>query len=167
MISNSARTTRSLSMNGPSNREKVLCRTHLAVVPKLSSFSEEEDVEEALKKAASVWLGLLARPGLMGEDLSYSGVCLPSRGMLLKLFGSTESTGKLLSTRFSGYECWTWRRCRKHKHVVVQKAETPALFHCSIHCTPVLPQVLKAVELVECQAGLEMALQQALPCILV
>lgn len=52
--------------------------THLAVELALVSFSEEDDVEEALKKAASVWLGLAARPGLMGEDLSYSGVCFPS-----------------------------------------------------------------------------------------
>ena len=50
----------------------------MAVVPELSSFSEDEDVDEALKKAASVWLGLPAWPGLMGEDLSYSGVCFPS-----------------------------------------------------------------------------------------
>lgn len=49
-------------------------------MPELSSFSEEEeeDVEEALKKAASVLMGLPAWPRLMGEDLSYSGVCFPS-----------------------------------------------------------------------------------------
>lgn len=50
--------------------EDMLHSTHLAVVPELSSFSEEDDVEEALKKGASMWLGLPARLGLMGEDLS-------------------------------------------------------------------------------------------------
>ena len=72
------RTARSLLLEGPTKRKEVSCSTHLAVVPKLSSFSEDEDVEEVLKKAASVWLGLPAWPGLMGEDLSYSGVCFPS-----------------------------------------------------------------------------------------
>ena len=42
----------------------------MAVEPELSSFSEEEEVVEALKNAASVWLGLLVWPRLMGEDLS-------------------------------------------------------------------------------------------------
>lgn len=52
--------------------------THLAVGPVISSFSDDEEADEALKKAASVW---------SGEALPYSGVCcLPSCGMLLKLF---------------------------------------------------------------------------------
>lgn len=44
-------------------------------MPVESSFSEDEDVEEVLKNAGSVWLGLPlpALPvwlGLMGDDLS-------------------------------------------------------------------------------------------------
>lgn len=99
-------------MNRHTISEDMLCSTHLAVVPELSSFSEEDDVEEALKKGASVWLGLPACLGLMGEDLSYRGVYLPSGEMLLKLFCSgrafsTESTDWLLSTTASVCECWT------------------------------------------------------------
>ena len=48
------------------------------MVPVLSSFSEEEEVEEVLKNAGSLLLGLLPIVGLMGEDLSYNGVCFPS-----------------------------------------------------------------------------------------
>lgn len=57
-------------MNRHTISEDMLSSTHLAVVPELSSFSEEDDVEEALKKGASMWLGLPACLGLMGEDLS-------------------------------------------------------------------------------------------------
>lgn len=127
MISRSVSTETSFSMNGDANREDCLCWTHLAVDPELSSFSEEEDVEEALKKVASVWLGLPARPGLMGEDLSYSGVCFPSWGMLLKLFCSGRpfsavSGARLCSGTGSGCECWTWRqRQKKHAAVILMK----------------------------------------------
>lgn len=44
--------------------------THLAVEPVLSSFSEDEDVDDVVKKAGSVWLELPPWAGLMGDNLS-------------------------------------------------------------------------------------------------
>ncbi len=44
--------------------------THLAVEPVFSSFSEDEDVDEVMKKAGSVWLELPPWAESMGDNLS-------------------------------------------------------------------------------------------------
>jgi len=87
---------------------KVSRLTHLAVLPELSGFPEEE----ALKAAASPW-----SRGSTGAARSYRDVCFPSRGTPAKL---SRCGGSFPAGSAAGYECCTWNTA----HVVVKPKPT-------------------------------------------